>query len=132
MIAVPIRIAVPGEELSTAEATVWMTFAVHGFLRLRDRVLEIEWTATASTDAVEGMDVRSDVEQLATECVRIEVSALSGLELHGGWWRPRLCLVASDLVTLADVPGHLRGRVVCAVARRDRALARELVSQAFP
>jgi hypothetical protein len=56
------------------------------------------------------------------------VTRVARLALEGRWWRWRVVLRATDLAALAEVPGARHGALTLWIARRDRALATELIT----
>lgn len=92
-----------------------------GLLSIAGGELRLQW---AVHDAVFGV--------LKGGCneARVPLAELSEVRFHPGWWHGRLVLRATDLQTLAGVPGADRDELVLRVERKDRAAAAEVAAEA--
>jgi len=116
----------PSEDHSAGMVTSWSRFKVHGVLQFDGDRLVLEWAVTASTGAVEGMDVRMQTAEQPAEALELPVERLYEAKSQGGWWRPQLALIANDLTLFQGVPGAEGGTLRLYVARPDRKLAAHL------
>ena len=125
----PFRLGVPGHDAVDGLEVVSISVKVEGLAYWAGGVLTLEWSETQHIDEVSFAAVRSDVVTQPPLAVDIEANQLSSALFKGGWWRPRIELRARYLNVFGDVPGSKPGRLLLRIARRDRALARLLVSQ---
>jgi hypothetical protein len=128
MLSVPFRLKVPGKDEVSGVHIASTTFSFHGRLRLDPPVLHIEWSGTAAIDDVSGFGVRSETIALPSETLSVPLDCLYAAKLQGGWWRPRLILIANELTGLAIVPSEEGGRVSFWLARADRRAAAQLLA----
>lgn len=124
----PFALKVPGREVFGLTGFSSTTFRFHGFLRLHDDGLLVEWSGTATVDEVGGTGVREETLALPAESVTVPLSCLRHFSLRGGWWRPCLEATANDLEALSMIPSEDQGRVRFWIARRNRRLAVDLVA----
>ncbi len=123
----PFRIKVPGDSRFVGMTATDTSHRVEGLLRLGDSSLTIEWAQTTEVTEV-GWNVETTRETRPPELVRLPLAHLAEVELRDRWWRPRLELRATAITALASIPGAAGGRLVLRLARRDRAIAAELVA----
>jgi hypothetical protein len=100
---------------------------VEGLLRLAGTCLTIEWSQTTEVTEV-GWNVETTRKTAPPELVRLPLAHLAEVELRDRWWQPRLELRATAIAALAAIPGAAGGHLVLHLARRDRAIAAELVA----
>jgi hypothetical protein len=124
--AVPFTLRVPGESRVEGPQVSSTTHRMHGIARLEGASMVLEWSGTTEEQIVGPASVRAKRTAIPIARAEVPVGRLAGFELRG-WWRPRIELWASDLDTLARVPGVERGRLRLWLARRDRRAAAELV-----
>lgn len=93
--------------------------SAHGVAKSTETGLILEFQVK---DSFVGM-VKSRVNE-----VPIPLDELVSIELKEGWFRQRLLIRARSLTTLANVPGHEAGLIALRIARKDRRIAREMVS----
>lgn len=113
----------PKENQFSGQVTSWAQFKVHGVLQFDGDRLVLEWVVTASTGAVEGMDVRMQTAEHPAEALELPLERLYEAKPRGGWWRPHLTLIANDLALFQGVPGAEGGTLRLYIARPDRKLA---------
>ena len=113
----------PSEDHSAGLVTTWSRFKVQGVLQFDGDRLVLEWVVTASTGAVEGMDVRMKTAEHPAEALELPLERLYEAKSQGGWWRPQLALIANDLTLFQGVPGADGTTLRLYVARPDRKLA---------
>lgn len=129
MTPLPFTLRMPSQDHSADGLTSWSTFKVPGLLQVDEEGLLLEWAVTATTDEVDGLEVRSEVVPLPDEVLRVPVSRLRGVRASTGWWRPCIHLIGSDLTVFFGVPGQQHGQVRLYVARGDRGLAAETAAR---
>jgi hypothetical protein len=113
------------------QVATWYTrsvsYTLHGILRLDERALVLQWSGTADVVEVKGTATRVSEEAVPVRTLALAIAHVAGATLRG-WWRPRVVLRARTLEALAPVPGAQAGAVTLWIARRDRAVAAELIS----
>ncbi len=129
MTALPFTLRMPSQDHSADGLTSWSAFKVPGLLHFDDSELLLEWEVTATTDEVDGLEVRSEVVPLPAEALRVPLGRLRGVRASTGWWRPCIHLIGSDLTVFFGVPGQQQGQVRLFVARADRRLAAETAAR---
>jgi hypothetical protein len=123
----PFRLKVPGDSRFVGMTATDTAHRVEGLLRLVGSSLTIEWSQTTEVTEV-GWNVETTRETRPPELVRLPLADLAEVELRDRWWRPCLELRATAISALAPIPGAVGGRLVLNLARRDRAIAMELVA----
>ena len=123
MTPLPFTLRMPGQDHSADGITAWSTFTVHGVLRFEEGELLLEWAVTASTSAVDGLEVHSEKEALPVEALIVPLERLYEARVRTRWWQPYLELVATDLNVFFGVPGNEGGKVHLRIERSDRPLA---------
>ena len=113
----------PNEDHLAGTVTSWSRFQVNGVLQFDGERLVLEWIVTASTGAVEGMEVRMETKERPAEALELPLERLYEARAHSGWWRPHLALTANDLSLFQGIPGAEGGTLRLYVARPDRKLA---------
>jgi hypothetical protein len=126
-LTLPFRIKIPADSRFVGMKARDTIRRVEGLLRLAGSSLTIEWSQTTEVTEV-GWSVETNRETLPPEFVRLPLAHLAEIELHDRWWWPRLELRTTALSALASVPGAAGGRLLLRLARRDRAIAAELVA----
>lgn len=129
MTPLPFTLRMPSQDHSADGLTSWSTFKVPGLLHFDDGELLLEWEVTATTDEVDGLEVRSEVVPLPAEALQVPLSRLRGVRAMTGWCRPCIHLIGSDLTVFFGVPGQQQGQVRLFVARADRGLAAETAAR---
>ena len=125
----PFRIRIPGDSRFVGMTATDTSHRVEGLLRLVGSCLTIEWSQTTEVTEV-GWNVETKRETRPPELLRLPLARLAEIELHDRWWRPRIELRTTAITALESIPGAAGGRLVLHVARRDRAVAAELVANA--
>ena len=125
----PFRIRIPGDSRFVGMTATDTSHRVEGLLRLAGTCLTIEWSQTTEVTEV-SWNVETTRETRPPELVRLPLARIADIELHDRWWRPRIELRATAITALGSIPGAAGGRLVLHVARRDRAVAAELVANA--
>lgn len=125
----PFRLPAPGLDDVSGLAVVSVTVRVEGLAHWTGEVLVLEWAETHHVDEVSFQKVRSDVVVQPSLTVDVPPAVLAGVEVTGGWWRPRLELRGRYLDLFVHIPGSRPGRLPLRIARRDRALARQLAAE---
>jgi hypothetical protein len=129
MIRLTFTLRKPSENNSAGLVTSWAQFKVHGVLQLDGDRLVLEWAVTASTGAVDGMDVRMNTAEHPPEALELPLERLYEAKSQGGWWRPQLALIANDLTLFQGVPGADGATLRLYVARPDRKLAAHVADE---
>ena len=97
-------------------------------MRVEDLRLVLEWSGATEVIETKGTGTRVKEETLPVRTVTLPVTRVAQLALEGRWWRWRVVLRATDLAALAEVPGARDGALTLWIARRDRAIAAELIT----
>jgi hypothetical protein len=119
----PFRLKIAGKDEVDGVRAVSTSFHFHGWLRLEDGSLRIEWTGHARVQDVDLLSVRDEQLALPAETLIVPCARLRRVERLGGWWRPRLAISARDVRALSVIPSEDQGTVAFWYPRRDRALA---------
>jgi hypothetical protein len=115
------------------ETVTWTGFHTaryrfQGFLRLANNSLLLEWSGTTKIEDVGFLGIKSRTHALPHEQMELPLEQLRGIELRGGWLRPRVEL-STAFEALSIVPSEELGRVRLWIHRSDGALARQLVQE---
>ncbi|MEO8636163.1 MAG: hypothetical protein ABI587_12890 [Gemmatimonadales bacterium] len=129
MVPVPFSLRVSGKDLSAADTVAWTTFRLVGLLVCEANALRIQWSGTGLLDAVTGLAVRSEIVPIPPETLLVPLAQICSVQLVGGWWRPRLEMIANDLDTFRSVPGAEGAHIRFWLARRDRPLAKRVMTE---
>jgi hypothetical protein len=124
----PFRLKAASETHIAAWHSRTVSYRIHGLARVEDGHLVLQWSGSAQVIEMKGTGSRVKEETLPVRTVRLPVTRVAGLALQGRWWRWRVVLRATDLAALAEVPGARDGGLTLWIARRDRALAAELIA----
>jgi hypothetical protein len=73
-------------------------------------------------DALVGM-LKSGINE-----VQIPTNEISFIDLKAGWFRTRLIIRTRSMATLGNIPGSKPGQIALRIARKDRDIAKRLVS----
>ncbi len=119
----PFKLKVPGTDDFTGLSATSTRFRFHGLLRFTGAELHLEWSGTARVEKLGALTARTERLPLPHETLVVPVSGIRAIELHGGWWRPRLELSGNDLGVFNVVPGESRGRARLWITRQHRQLA---------
>jgi len=90
-----------------------------GILRTNAAGLVLEFEVK---DGVVGM-LKSGIKE-----VRLAIDEVSHIDLKEGWFRTRVFIRANRLAALSSIPGNESGKIALQIARKDRTLAKALVS----
>ena len=126
---VPFALKLPDESSVTRGQVLSKSFQVKGVARLEGDRLTLEWSGSIEITEVSGANVRTLRESVPAQRLVLPMARIASIELHGRWWRPFIELRATGIRPLDLVPTAAAGRVVLRLARRDRQVAAELVSQ---
>jgi len=124
----PFRLKAAAETHVAAWHSRTVTYRIHGLVRVEDGHLVLQWSGAAEVIEMKGTGARVKEETLPVRTITLPVTRVAQLALEGGWWRWRLVLRATDLAALADVPGARDGALSLWIARRDRAIAVDLIT----
>ena len=124
----PFRLKAAAETQVAPWHTRIVSHRIHGLVRVEDMRLVLEWSGTAEVIETKGTGTRVKEETLPVRTVSLPVIRVARLVLEGRWWRWRVVLRATDLAAIAEVPGARDGALILWIARRDRALAAELIT----
>lgn len=117
------RIKVPGYDSIDSQGVVSISIKLEGFLHPAEDVVSLEWTAIRKTEAVSLSGVTDEVDQSPVGSCEIPVGMIIEARVRGGWWAPRLELLARTLDAFAEIPTAENGRAILKIQRRDRAHA---------
>ena len=124
----PFRLKTAAETQVAPWHTRIVSYRIHGLMRVEDTRLVLEWSGTAEIIETKGTGTRVKEETLPVRTVTLPVTRVAQLALEGRWWRWRVVLRATDLAALAEVPGARDGALTLWIARRDREIAAELIT----
>lgn len=124
----PFRLKVPGTDEFRGLHAVSTSFRFRGMLRFDGISLTLEWSGVANVQDVGPLTARDDRLPLPTESLAVPLAQLQAVRLTGGWWRPRLEIVASHLDALTTVPSEDAGTVRLWLERRDLGTARTVAA----
>lgn len=124
----PFRLKAASETQVAAWHSRTVSYRIHGLVRVEDGRLVLQWSGAAEVIEMKGTGARVKEETLPVRTVTLPVTRVAQLALEGRWWRWRLVLRATDLAALAEVPGARDGALILWIARRDRAIAAELIA----
>lgn len=124
----PFRLKAAAETQVAPWNTRIVSYRIHGLVRIEDTRLVLEWSGTAEIIETKGTGTRIKEEALSVRAVTLPVTRVAQLALEGRWWRWRVVLRATDLAALAEVPGARDGALTLWIARRDRSIAAELIT----
>lgn len=122
----PFQIKVPGYDSIDSQGVVSISIKLEGFLHLGDDVVSFEWTATRKTEAVSLSGITDEVDHSPLGSCEIPLSMIMESHVRGGWWAPRLELLARTLEAFAEIPTAQNGRAILEIRRRDRKHARAI------
>lgn len=120
----PFRIRIPSEESVDLDGQeVSVTYRLHGLLRLVDNALALEWIVRrrTETDSLTDGDVQLDESPVGTASV--PVAWIVRADVRGGWWSPRLEILARRIDAFESIPGARPGSLTLRIRRQDRELA---------
>lgn len=123
----PFRLKAASETQVAPWHTRTVSYRIHGLARVEDGHVVLQWSGAAEVIEVKGTGTRVKKETLPVRTVTLPVTRVAQLALAGRWWRWRVVLRATDLAALAEVPGARDGALTLWIARRDRAIAAELI-----
>jgi hypothetical protein len=124
----PFRLRPASETQVEPWHTKTVSYRIHGLVRIEAGALVLEWSGAAEVVETKGTGTRVKEETLPVRTINVPVTRVARLALEGRWWRWRVVLRATDLAALAEVPGARHGALTLWIARRDRALATELIT----
>lgn len=124
----PFSLRVAGVDTFALDAIASTAFSFKGRLTLDPDDLCLEWTGSAQVDEVAFTGIRSEQVALPRESLRLPYSLLGTVHLGGGWVRPYLELTATEWNTLQSVPSEDAGHLRLWLARRNRPLARRVMT----
>lgn len=119
---------VAGIDTFGVDAIASTAFTFKGRLTLGPDELCLEWTGSAHVDEVAFTGIRSEQVALPRESLRLPYSFIGTVHLRGGWLRPHLELTGADWTTLQSVPSEDAGHLRLWLARRNRPLARRVMT----
>ena len=124
----PFSLRVSGIDTFAMDAIASTAFSFKGRLTLDPDDLCLEWTGSAHVDEVAFTGIRSEQIALPRESLRLPYCLLGTVQLRGGWLRPCIELTGTDWNTLQSVPSEDAGHLRLWIARRNRPLARRVVT----
>lgn len=124
----PFRVKAASETQVAPWHSRIVSYRILGLVRLEDAGLVLQWSGAAEVVETKGTGTRVKEETLPVRTITLPVTRVAQLALEGRWWRWRLVLRATDLAALAQVPGARDGALILWFARRDRAIAAELIT----
>jgi hypothetical protein len=120
---IPISIAVPQSEELTATSMV--EERVQGLLGLEDGEVVLQFQLTTTETRLDGLSVNVDSGDVEER--RFPLADMASAS-SSGWWTRKIHLVANDMTLFEGIPGARGERLILKVARRNRALADDLVT----
>lgn len=124
----PFRLKAASETKVAPWHTRIATYRIHGLVRVEDTRLVLQWSGATEVIETKGTGTRVKEEALPVRTITLPVTRVAGLTLEGRWWRWRVVLRVTDLAALAEVPGARDGALTLWIARRDREIAAELIT----
>jgi hypothetical protein len=128
METLPFWLKVGKKESITWQGFHTARYRFQGFLRLANNGLLLEWSGTTKIEDVGFLGIKSRTHALPHEQLELPLEQLRGIELRGGWLRPRVEL-STAFEALSIVPSEELGRVRLWIHLADRALAGRVVRE---
>ena len=120
---VPFHLPLPGADTIGLDGLRSISCRVHGILYLDASMATLEWITTRHSEQVSFSSVDVDDDETEPEALDLPVSWIADATLKGGWWRPRLVILARRLDAFDGVPGARPGTITLHLRRRDRQVA---------
>lgn len=125
----PIRLAIPGSDDVGFQGVESVSYKVYGLLHVTEGGIALEWSGTKTTEQVTFLNVGTEIDEIPLDWLEVPAGELMGVRLVGGWWRPAVELRARYMDAFERVPSVQGVLLRLRIARRDRALAREVVME---
>lgn len=123
----PFRLSVPGSDTIDLDEIESISYRVEGLLHCIGDTLTFEWAGSRTRELVSLGQVKEEEEAIPLAMRDVPVSWIARASLKG-WLRLRLELRARRLDAFDGIPGARHGTLTLRLKRRDRDLAREIVS----
>lgn len=120
----PFRLRIPGDESVDLDGQeVSVTYRLHGLLRLLGDALAFEWIVRRRTETDSLTDGDVQVDDSPVGAASVPLTWIARAEVRGGWWSPRLQILARRIDAFEDIPGVRPGSLTLRIRRQDRQLA---------
>ena len=123
---IPFTMTVEDDETEYAVSGMSMTEKqVQGLVGVEEDEIALQYRVTTTETSIS--DLETLVDRSGVTELRLPLSQIASAEIRG-WWSRRIILQANDLELFEQVPGSRGVTLVLSVARKNRALADDLVA----
>lgn len=123
----PFRLSVPGSDTIDLDEIESISYRVEGLLHFIGDTLTFEWAGSRTRELVSLGQVKEEEEAIPLAMREVPVNWIASIALKG-WLRLRLELRGRRMDAFDGIPGAKFGTLSLRIRRRDRELAREIVS----